>query len=488
MARRKTALRGVSAPARITKVAIYIRVSTIHQVDKDSIPMQKKDLIAYCQLILGTDNYEIFEDAGYSGKNTDRPAFQDMMGRIRKGEFTHVLVWKIDRISRNLLDFAEMYEELQSLRVTFVSKNEQFDTSTAIGEAMLKIVLVFAELERNMTSERVTATMISRANNGQWNGGRVPFGYSYDSKTSTFSIREDEAPICRKLKDLYLENKSLVYTARALNTAGYKTRSGADWTATTVWIIASSPFYAGIYRYNRYKGTENRTLNPEDEWVMIPNHHPAIFTLEEHEAMKASLKINSKNIDNPVGRMHTTANVHIFQGIAYCGKCGNKMVSTPGRKHADGYRSSNYSCPLHRKSNKCDNATVSDMIVGEFIINYILNMLNAKKTFSSIDTPEELQKHLLIGSTFSDISSIKKDGLNDFFNLLSRYGSDNSYVFAIKKPRKKKASVILNLLLSAKKKKSRNVPCNVYKIYICIRTNQCLKKTLFFEKVKYRIT
>lgn len=85
MARRKTALRGVSASIRITKVAIYIRVSTIHQVDKDSIPMQKKDLIAYCQLILGTDNYEIFEDAGYSGKNTDRPAFQDMMegsGRV----------------------------------------------------------------------------------------------------------------------------------------------------------------------------------------------------------------------------------------------------------------------------------------------------------------------------------------------------------------------------------------------------------------------
>ena len=234
MARRKTALRGVSASIRITKVAIYIRVSTIHQVDKDSIPMQKKDLIAYCQLILGTDNYEIFEDAGYSGKNTDRPAFQDMMGRIRKGEFTHVLVWKIDRISRNLLDFAEMYEELQSLRVTFVSKNEQFDTSTAIGEAMLKIVLVFAELERNMTSERVTATMISRANNGQWNGGRVPFGYSYDSGTTTFSIREDEAVVCRRLKDLYLDNKSLVYTARALNADGYKTRAGADWTPTAV--------------------------------------------------------------------------------------------------------------------------------------------------------------------------------------------------------------------------------------------------------------
>lgn len=95
------------------------------------------------------------------------------------------------------------------------------------------------------------------------------------------------------------------------------------------------------------------------------------------------------------------------------------------------------------------------MIVGEFIINYILNMLNAKKTFSSIDTPEELQKHLLIGSTFSDISSIKKDGLNDFFNLLSRYGSDNSYVFAIKKPRKKKASVDPELASLRKEKEKQ---------------------------------
>ena len=125
---------------RPRKVAIYIRVSTTHQIDKDSLPMQRKDLIAYCELILGIEDYEIFEDAGYSGKNTDRPAFQEMMQKIRAGSFSHLLVWKIDRISRNLLDFAEMYEELQSLRVTFVSKNEQFDTSNAMGEAMLKII------------------------------------------------------------------------------------------------------------------------------------------------------------------------------------------------------------------------------------------------------------------------------------------------------------------------------------------------------------
>lgn len=449
MTRRKT-----TAQVRETKVAIYIRVSTIHQIDKDSIPMQKRDLAAYCQLIIGTDNYEFFEDAGYSGKNMDRPSFQEMMRRVRREEFTHILVWKIDRISRNLLDFAEMYEELRSLRVTFVSKNEQFDTSTAMGEAMLKIILVFAELERNMTSERVTATMISRANNGQWNGGRIPFGYSYDSETSSFSILDEEAAICIELKDLYIKNQSLIYTARALNEKGYKTRAGVDWTPTSVWIIASSPFYAGIYRYNRYKGTENRTINPEDEWVMIRNHHPAIFTEEEHDMMCSILKRNSRNLENHVGRKRISYSTHVFQGILYCGKCGSKMTSTSGKKHLTGYRPSVYGCPLARKTNSCDNAFVNDVVIGEFLINYILNMLSAKRTFSSLDSPEALQNVLLRGSTFSEITRIEENGLHEFFNLLSRYGSDSSFVFSVKYSRKKRAAVNPEVA-SLKKEKER---------------------------------
>ena len=120
--RRKRPGKAVQKLSRPKKVAIYIRVSTTYQVDRDSLPMQRKDLAAYSELVLGISDYEIFEDAGYSGKNTDRPAFQEMMQRTRKGEFSHILVWKIDRISRNLLDFAEMYEELQELRITFVHK------------------------------------------------------------------------------------------------------------------------------------------------------------------------------------------------------------------------------------------------------------------------------------------------------------------------------------------------------------------------------
>ena len=151
---------------KLKKAALYIRVSTRYQIDKDSLPFQKQKLIDYCEF-MGIKDYEVYADEGFSGKNTDRPSFQRMMSELRNGDISHIIVWKVDRISRNLLDFAAMYTELKKYRVTFVSMNEQFDTSSAIGEAMLKIILVFAELERNMTSERVTSIMLNRAEHRQ---------------------------------------------------------------------------------------------------------------------------------------------------------------------------------------------------------------------------------------------------------------------------------------------------------------------------------
>ena len=418
------------------KSAIYVRVSTLYQADKDSLPMQKKDLIAYSQLVLGIDDYEIFEDAGYSGKNTDRPGFQSMMQRVRNHEFTHVLVWKIDRISRNLLDFAQMYDELRRLRVVFVSKNEQFDTSTAMGEAMLKIILVFAELERNMTSERVTATMISRANSGIWNGGRIPFGYDYNKVSESFSINESEAIVVRLIRDDYIKNKSMLHTTRLLNDKGYVTKTGGAWTPTGVCKIIESPFYCGIYRYNRYKGTEKRTTNPESEWVTVENHHPAIISIDDYNKLCA-IREENRRLMNNVGQAHYGA-VHIFGGLIYCGKCGSRMVSTPGKvRKKDGFHPSVYSCPLKRVSKRCDNPSMNDTVVGEFVINYVLNMLNAKKSFSSISSPEDLEKRLLRGHVFTPVKYIGNDGLNEYYNLLSRYRSDNSFTLAFKNPKRK---------------------------------------------------
>lgn len=397
------------------RVAIYIRVSTHWQIDKDSLPLQRSDLINYCKVILGTENYVVFEDAGYSAKNFERPDFQKMMARVRSGEFSHILVWKIDRISRNLLDFATMYQELKELGVTFVSKNEQFDTSTAIGEAMLKIILVFAELERNMTSERVTATMLARASDGKWNGGKVPFGYSYDKEEKSFVINEAESRVVRLMYDLYDEQHSLLAVSKELNRRGYRSRKGAEWSPVTVGNIMRSPFYIGSLRYNyRRESGPSFTFRPESEWVMIEDHHPQTVTHEQWNRVVSTMRSQRRGQPGH-GKSFNRGNVHIFAGIITCGYCGSLMRASQDRPRKDGWRPSIYTCSRKRVSNDCPNKYVSDISVGPFVLNFIANMIRARKSFGVSTSIETLQKKLLRGDTFKDVIGIGQSGLRELY-------------------------------------------------------------------------
>ena len=388
---------------RDKKAAIYCRVSTIHQTDRDSLPMQKNDMVNYARYVLSITDYEIFEDAGYSGKNTDRPAFQQMMERVEDGEFSHVLVWKIDRISRNLLDFSTMYARCKNLGVTFVSKNEQFDTSTAMGEAMLKIILVFAELERNMTSERVQATMNARAAEGKWNGGRVPFGYRYDSASDSFSIVEEERQDILLMKDFYLSCHSLADTARQMNAAGKVTRRGYKWTPATVSIILKSPFYRGTYRYN-YRDESETTFSFKEkkEWVLCTKHHEAIFSEEDAARVDEWLEKNKNT--HTAGHHKHGKYTHIFAGLIYCGECGAKYYATRGRMLASGYRPSMYNCTGRRADKAlCKNKWVNDVMVGTFVFSYVSNMMALRQEFSPQWKEAQIASRLLMGKTFAGV-------------------------------------------------------------------------------------
>lgn len=398
-----------------TKVAIYIRVSTHYQVDRESLPMQRSDLINYCKLMLSTDSYEVFEDAGYSAKNFERPDFQSMMRRVRMGEFSHILVWKIDRISRNLLDFAGMYAELKDLGVTFVSKNEQFDTSTAIGEAMLKIILIFAELERNMTSERVTATMMSRAAEGKWNGGRVPHGYNYDKETKTFSIDPEQSEAIRLMYSLYMEHRSLLAVSKELNRRGYTTRRGNPWNPVTIQTVLRNPFYYGTMRYNyRCEHTKDWSLRPESDWVVIDDHHPAIVSKDLWDEVGAILSSQARGQPGS-GRSYNRGNVHIFAGLTTCGYCGNLMTATKDRARKNGWRPSIYLCAEKRRTQDCPNKYVSDITIGPFVLNYIANVIRAQNSFGVSTSIEALEKKLLRGEAMAEVASISRPGLDALY-------------------------------------------------------------------------
>lgn len=419
---RKPAKKAADAVTTL-KAAIYIRVSTQYQVDRASLPVQREELINYAKYALDITDCVVFEDAGYSAKNTDRPDYQRMMARVRTGEFSHLLVWKIDRISRNLLDFAAMYAELKKLGIVFVSKNEQFDTSSAMGEAMLKIILVFAELERNMTSERVSAVMLSRANDGIWNGGKVPFGYAYDKDSKQFSIIEDEAQVVLHIYDLYESVKSLTTVAKSLNEKGVRSRTGKPWNPTTVRTMLTNPFYAGTYRYNyRDESSKSFTVKDKDEWVLVLDHHPAIVTPERQEIIAVMLQSKQRGWAG-AGMTYQRKNIHIFAGLLKCGCCGYTMIASPDRERSDGWRPSVYKCSRQRRFGDCDNKYVSDVTLGPFALNFIANLIRASNSFGKSTSIETLEKKLLRGDMFSQVDHIERPGLEELYTHL-RSGFD----------------------------------------------------------------
>lgn len=409
------------------KAAIYIRVSTHWQVDKDSLKVQRRELIAYVTLVLGITDYVVFEDPGYSAKNTDRPEYQAMMDRIRTGEFTHLVVWKIDRISRNLIDFAAMHDELQSLGVTFVSKNEQFDTSSAIGEAMMRIILIFAELERKTTAERVTAVMLSRASDGQWNGGRVPFGYSWSKETKAFSIVPEEAKAIRRMAELYEQYQSLLYVAKYLNDAGIVTKTGGQWTPTTVRTILTNPWYIGQYVYNVHSDGKGIEKRDSDEWITVENHHEPILNEDVFCRMKFLLTRNKRG-GVPSHKTYVRKNIHIFAGLLRCGQCGSNMTANLDRRRANGFRPSQYACgSRRRKGTSCTNKYISDTTLGPFVLNYVANIIRASKNSSEATTPEVLERKLLRGEAFEDVASVSTDSLGQLLDAFRSAGDAVEY-------------------------------------------------------------
>ncbi|NFO10962.1 recombinase family protein [Clostridium botulinum] len=432
------------------KSALYIRVSTHYQIDKDSLPFQKKELINYSKYVLNIDDYEIFEDAGYSGKNTVRPAFQDMISRIKKGEFTHLLVWKIDRISRNLLDFCAMYEELKKYNCTFISKNEQFDTSSATGEAMLKLVLIFAELERKLTSERVSAIMLDRANKGLWNGAQCPLGYSWNEEKKFPDINKDESETIKLIYNTYENISSSLQVAKMLNSEHIKTKRDGKWSSKTVSDIIRNPFYKGTYRYN-YRESAHGKIKDESEWIIVEDNHSPIISKEQWEHCNKIMDINAQR---NTSLYRKNSNIHVFASLIKCKKCGETFIANCDVTRKDGYRPSYYYCKGKYGSYGCDAKLISDVTLGPFIINYLANLLKAQKKLNKKNNLKDLEQFLLSGKTFVNIAGIDRANLESLYLSLLYSKTDN--VLLKTKDKSKVIDLKSNLSVLTKEKEKYN--------------------------------
>lgn len=219
--------------------AIYARQS----VDKkDSISIESQ--IEFCKYELKGGNCKEYKDKGYSGKNTERPEFQQLMRDIESGLVRKVVVYKLDRISRSILDFAKMMDYFQKYEVEFVSSTEKFDTSTPIGRAMLNICIVFAQLERETIQKRVQDAWHSRCQRGFKMGVKTPYGFRTEPyvmdgvRTKKLVIEPAEAAFVRQMYEMYADPQvSLHDITKKLTADGMRTYHGKPLSRATLSVI-----------------------------------------------------------------------------------------------------------------------------------------------------------------------------------------------------------------------------------------------------------
>ena len=293
--------------------AIYIRVSTDAQREEGySIDAQKEMLTAYC-VSKSIKKYDYYIDGGFSGSNIDRPELKRLIEDIKQGKISCVIVYKLDRLSRSQKDTLYLIEDIFNPNgVDFVSLNESMDTSTPLGRLMLGILSAFAQLERENIKERTSMGMKERIKMGYWmGGGRVPFGYDYDSDAGVLVPNKD-ADTVRKIFELYIEGYSPNSIARMLGLSYEK----------LAWQILTRKTYAGYICYNgeEYKG----------------RHQPVISLETFDKAMQImGERSGGKRIEGG----------NLLTGLVRCGCCGAKM-----RYHSWGRQGSKIVCYSRDKS------------------------------------------------------------------------------------------------------------------------------------------
>lgn len=251
--------------------ALYARQSI---EKKDSISVESQ--LAYCRYETRGAAYIEYTDRGFSGKDTNRPGFEAMMKDIRGGKIKRVIVYKLDRISRSILDFANMMESFQQYHVEFVSSTEKFDTSTPIGRAMLHICIVFAQLERETIQKRVTDAYYARCKRGYFMGGRIPYGYRlirtviHNVHTSMYEEVPEESEQLKLIYSMYADtDNSLGDIVRYLNDHQMRQLRGAEWNTARLSEMLRNPVYVkadiNVYHFFRNQGTQ--IVNPASDFT-----------------------------------------------------------------------------------------------------------------------------------------------------------------------------------------------------------------------------
>lgn len=292
------------------RVALYPRVSTQEQAKEGySIGEQIERLTDYCKA-MRWDIFKIYTDPGYSGGDTNRPGLQAMIKDVEAGLIDKVVVYKLDRLSRSQLDTLYLIEKVFLVNNTdFVSMSENFDTATPFGRAMIGILAVFAQLEREQIKERMGMGKEARAKDGKWHGGSTePIGYDYDIPTESLNINDYEAMQVRELYDLFLQGTPLRAVERTFREKGYRHKHGV-WDPKTMRRVMKNKVNIGYIKHR-------------EQWY--PGDHTAI--IDEETYNKASKLLDDRAEQYKQYGVKAGAVTTYLGGLLYCKHCGGKYT------------------------------------------------------------------------------------------------------------------------------------------------------------------
>lgn len=408
--------------------AVYVRQS----VDKrDSISIESQ--IDACLREIGNHSYRIYADKGFSGKNTNRPQFKKLMEDITSGEISCVYVYKIDRISRAILDFGKIMEIFEKYGIEFISHTEKFDTSTPMGKAMLSIIMVFAQLERETIQQRITDNYYSRGEKGFYLGGYAPFGYTKTElikegkRTACYKKSEKEAGIVCEIYTAYGSmGKSMNTIACDLNKKKIPTRRNGKWSQSGVSRILGSPVYvradAEVYQYLKslgahmnnhisdYKGVNGCYIygNAQKRRNSCGYENDYI-TLGEHEGIISSdlwLEVQKRRTGRQNHSNSGTGTLSWLQGLVKCRSCGYSCYVKKykgGQKYFYCRGKRNAVCCASRKMMKCGELEE----FAEQVIKERIKLLNGIEISDEVK-PEVNKLKMKISETDEKIKKIMK--------------------------------------------------------------------------------
>lgn len=298
-------------------VGIWIRVSTEDQAQGDSPEHHEASARRYAEAH-GWQVKEVYDLAGQSGKAVmQHPEAKRMMKDIERGHITGLVFSKLARLSRNRRELEDFSDFFNQHKADLISLSEAIDTTYAGGRMFFHLLGVFAQWEREEITERVSASVLTRAKLGKSINGKAPYGYEWKDKKLV--LKPDEAAIRREAYELFLQCRRKGQVARTLNAKGCRTGEGSIWRDTSIQRILAESSAKGVYVFNtqRQTGSWKTELKPESEWGRV--ECPPIVSVEVWEQVNQIMEEQAKGWKKP-GK----APVHLFSGLAHCG-CGSKM-------------------------------------------------------------------------------------------------------------------------------------------------------------------